>query len=217
MAELRVVVADDHGVVCAGLAKLIDAEPGIAVVAVAHDGEAAVEQVRRHLPDIALVDMSMPKLSGKEVTEVSRRDCPSTRVIALTVHDDVGYLREMLDAGARGYVLKRSAGEDLIRAIRNVAAGGVYVDPQVASKIVGARIAADRGAQPPAAVALSDRETSVLLLIAEGYRNKEIAARLDVSVKTVETYKSRAMEKLGLLSRVDVVRYAARNGWLPTS
>ena len=156
----------------------------------------------------------MPGMSGAQATERLKQECPQVKVLALTVHEDKGYLRQLLEAGAAGYVLKRAAAEELIHAIRTVAAGGVYLDPALAGKVVGGFVR-----KPPAkGVAegseLSDREAEVVRLIAAGHSNKEIAGRLDLSVKTVETYKARSLEKLGLHSRADLVRYALQRGWL---
>lgn len=208
MTTLRVMLADDHAVVRAGLKALLDAQPDVSVVGEAADGPAAVALACQVNPDVAVVDVSMPGMNGAEVTERITRDCPRVRVVALTAHEDGGYVRRLLDAGAAGYVLKRSPADELVRA---VAAGEAYLDPGVAGGVVE-RL---RDTPPPAATAgLSERETEVVRMIAHGYSNKEIAAKLGLSVKTVETYKTRSLEKLGLRSRVDIVRYAAARGWL---
>jgi DNA-binding NarL/FixJ family response regulator len=215
MGDIRVFLADDHAVVREGLKALITGQPGMAVVGEAADGLAACEQVPRLRPDVVVMDVSMPGLAGAQATERLRQECPAVKVLALTVHEDKGYLRQLLAAGAAGYVLKRAAGEDLVRAIRVVAAGGVYLDPSLAGKVVGGFVRPPGGEGGPAAGGeLSDREAEVVRLTAAGYGAKEIAAQLNLSAKTVETYKARAMEKLGLLSRADVVRYAAQRGWL---
>jgi DNA-binding NarL/FixJ family response regulator len=213
VAEIRVFLADDHAVVREGLKTLIGTQPGMAVVGEAADGRLACEQVAGLMPDVAVLDVSMPGLSGCQATERLRRECPQVKVLALTVHEDRGYIRQLLAAGAAGYVLKRAAAEELVHAIRVVASGGTYLDPAVATKVVGGfvhRSSAD-GAR---AAELSDREVEVGRLTAAGYSNKEIAARLELSVKTVETYRARAMEKLGLQSRAELVRYAFHQGWL---
>jgi DNA-binding NarL/FixJ family response regulator len=156
--------------------------------------------------------VSMSGLSGARVAARLRDARPDRKVLALTVHEDRGYLRLLLEAGAAGYVLKRAAAADLVHAVRAVAAGGTYIDPALAGAVVGNFV---RTPPPGAAAAeLSDREREVVKLIALGYSNKEIAARLALSVKTVETYKARSLEKLGMHSRVDIVRYAAQQGWL---
>jgi DNA-binding NarL/FixJ family response regulator len=214
MTDLRVFLADDHTVVREGLKALITAAPGMAVVGEAADGLAACEQVAVLRPDVVVMDVSMPGLTGSQATERLRRECPAVKVLALTVHEDKGYLRQLLAAGAVGYVLKRAAAEELVRAIRVVASGGVYLDPSMAGKVVGGFVRPPAEGGPAAGGELSDREAEVVRLTAAGYGAKEIATRLDLSVKTVETYKARAMEKLGLESRADVVRYAVQRGWL---
>src|SRR5688572_11070843 len=183
------------------------------VIGEAADGAEAIEKAVRLTPDVAVIDVSMGNVNGAEATRRIRSVCQATRVLALTVHEDTSYLRELLDAGASGYVLKRAAADELIRAIRAVASGGVYVDPRIAGKLVNT-FAPSKATSTTAVADLSDRETAVLRFIAQGYTNKEIAAQLGLSVKTVETYKARSMEKLGLRSRVDIVRTASERGWL---
>ena len=143
-----------------------------------------------------------------------KRDAPDVKVLALTVYEDKGHLRQLLKAGASGYILKLATGEELIRALRVVAAGGVYLDPAVAGKVVGDIV--NEGAEPDRAegIPLTDRESQVLLRVAQGFSNKEIAAQLEISVKTVETHKLRSMEKLGLRGRAEVVQFALGRGWL---
>jgi DNA-binding NarL/FixJ family response regulator len=213
VADLCIVLADDHAVVREGLKALINAHPGMVVVGEAADGRTACELVERLHPDVAVLDVSMPKMSGGQATERIRQSCPEVKVLALTVHEDRGYLRTLLAAGASGYVLKRSAAEELIRAIQVVADGGVYLDPSLAGKVVGGFVHRP-GGEAAAGVELSDREAAVVRLTACGHGNKEIAAQLDISIKTVETYKARALEKLSLHSRADLVRYAVERGWL---
>ncbi len=215
MADLRVVLADDHAVVREGLKSLIDAEAGMAVVGEAADGLTACERVLELRPDVVVMDVSMPGVGGAEAAERIRRESPGVKVLALTVHEDKGYLRQLLAAGAAGYVLKRAAPAELIRAIRTVAAGGVYLDPSLAGKVVKGFVRPSRGEDSAAGGGeLSDREVEVVRLTAAGHSNKEIASRLDLSVKTVETYKARALDKLGLETRADLVRYALQRGWL---
>jgi DNA-binding NarL/FixJ family response regulator len=155
----------------------------------------------------------MPEVDGVQVAHQLKEGSPGTKVLALTVHEDRSYLRELLETGARGYVLKRAAAEELIRAIRSVADGDVYVDPRMASKMVSGFVAQKASDGTPART-LSGREAKVLRLLATGYTNREIAEQMALSVKTVETYKARSMEKLGLRSRVDIVRFATHAGWL---
>lgn len=215
MADLRVFLADDHAVVREGLKALINAQPGMTVVGEAADGLAACERAAALRPDVVVMDVSMPKLTGSMATERLRQECPEVRVLALTVHEDKGYIRQLLAAGAAGYVLKRGAAEELIHAIRVVAAGGVYLDPAVAAQVVGGFVRRPAGESGPKGGAdLSEREAVVARLTAAGHSNKEIAVQLDLSVKTVETYRARAMEKLGLQTRAELVRYAVQQGWL---
>jgi DNA-binding NarL/FixJ family response regulator len=210
MAELRVFLADDHAVVREGLKSLVNGAAGMVVCGEAADGLSACEQVERLLPDVAVMDVSMPGLGGAEATARLKQSCPQVKVLALTVHEDRGYLHRLLEAGAAGYALKRAAPEELIHAIRAVAGGGTYLDPAIAGKVVGGFVRP----KPAEGGELSEREIEVVRLTAAGHSNKEIAAQLDLSVKTVETYKARSLEKLGLRSRADLVRYALQRGWL---
>jgi DNA-binding NarL/FixJ family response regulator len=214
MGKLRIFLADDHAVVRAGLKTLVDAQSDMMVVGEASDGQAALEQTCNCAADVVIMDISMPQLNGTAATAQLRQQCPNIKVLALSVHEDTGYLRKLLEAGASGYVLKRSAADTLIQAIRMVADGGVYLDPAIAGKIVGSLLGKAMLEGDPPTAELSERETDVVRLIAQGYSNKEIATQLNLSVKTVETYKARAMEKIGVDSRVALVRYALQRGWL---
>jgi DNA-binding NarL/FixJ family response regulator len=209
----RVLMVDDHPVVLAGLKALVDADPDFEVVGKARDGRTALRLAKELLPDIVVLDISLPELNGIEVATALLAERPECRVLVLTVHEERAYLRQLVEAGVGGYLLKRSAADELIRAMHAVMAGGVYLDPAIAAKAVG-RSGRSAHAQSGQATELSERETDVLRLVAGGHSNKEISSRLNISVKTVETYKARAMEKLGFRSRVDVVRYAAGQGWL---
>ena len=156
----------------------------------------------------------MPEMSGVEAAERLRQECPRVRVLALTVYEDRAYLRQMLEAGAAGYVLKRAAMEELANAVRTVTAGGSYIDPKLAGQVISGYLNQDPAAGRAAGAELSEREAQVLRLVAWGYSNKEIGWKLQINVKTVDTYKLRLMEKLNLRSRTDIVRYALRKGWL---
>lgn len=214
MNKIRIVLADDHEIVRGGLRALIDAQDDLVVVGEASDGDSAYRMAKDLLPDVVVMDVSMPGLTGDLATEALKRDHPDVKVLALTVFEDKGHLRKMLKAGASGYVLKLATGEELIRAIRVVAAGGVYLDPVLASKVVGDIVSEGAGEGRADGTPLTEREFQVMLRVAQGYSNKEIAAQLDISVKTVETHKLRSMEKLGLKGRSQVVQYALRQGWL---
>lgn len=212
--KLRVFLADDHPIVLAGIKALVVADAGLEVVGEAPDGRTALKLATELDPDIAVIDISMPGLSGTRLSEQLRLTCPNCKILALTVHEDRSYLRQLLAIGVVGYVLKRSATDELIKAIRVVAAGGVYLDPSIAGKIFGS----GRPGAPDQIFAdhadLSEREIEVLKLTAAGHSNKAVASQLDIAVKTVETYKARALEKLGFQSRVELVRYALTHGWL---
>ena len=211
MTRLRLALADDHPVVLAGVKSLLQATPEMDVVGEAVTGLAALDMIRTTNPDVAVIDISMPDLTGIELAKRLNHDCPAVRLLALTVHEDQAYLQQMLLAGARGYLLKRSAADELVRAVRAVAAGGLFLDPAIASKAFGPLAEPSLSTTP---AGLSPREEDVLRHTAHGLSNKEIAARLEISTKTVETYKARAIEKLGLRTRSDIVRYGASRGWL---
>jgi two-component system, NarL family, response regulator NreC len=214
MKPLRILLADDHEVVRKGLRTLLEGDPQMEVVGEARNGVEACEKARALRPDVLVLDVSMPELSGAEATEQVCRECPGVRVLALTMHDDQGYLTRLLEAGASGYVLKRSSGEELLRAIRTVADVGTYVDPVLSGRVLRRNAGAPGSGTPESSEKLSDREEEVLRKIAWGHGNKEIASQLGISTKTVETYKVRIAEKLGLTSRREIVRYALQRGWL---
>jgi DNA-binding NarL/FixJ family response regulator len=216
MTKLRILLADDHGVLRDGLAMLINAQPDMQVVACARGGREAVQLAAQLEPQVVVLDVSMPDLGGAEAAEQIRGSCPGARILALTRYADQGYLRRMLDAGARGYVLKRTAGDALIDAIRVVAEGGSYIDPTLAGGLVARRTRATGAgsSMPERKGVLAEREMQVMRLIAWGQSNKEIAAQLGLSVKTVESYKATALDKLQLRSRTDILRYALANHWL---
>ena len=214
MKKLRVLLADDHKVVRDGLRLLVDGQRDMQVIGEAGNGREALRQARDLKPDVVVMDLSMPELSGLQATERLKAERPEIKVVALTVHEDPSYLLQLCKAGAVGYVLKRSAGDDLIHAIRTVAGGGLLFDPTLASKALTGRpgdVPKKEGLHPGD---LSEREKEVLILLAWGYSNKEIAGNLGLSTKTVETYRVRIGEKLGLRSRTEIVRYALRQGWL---
>lgn len=211
---VRVFLADDHPLVLDGIKALIVADPGLEVVGEARDGATALRQAIAMHPDVAVLDLSMPGLNGIEVARRLLEACPQCRVLILTVHEDDAYLHQLLNMGVAGYVLKRSATDELRRAIHAVAAGGIYLDPAIAARAVG-RASRQQPESAGGAVAdLSARETEVLRLTAIGHSNKSIASSLQIGVKSVDTYKARAMEKLGFRNRVEVIRFALSKGWL---
>jgi len=212
---LRVFLADDHPLVLEGIMALIVADAGIELVGEARDGATALRRAIDLRPDVAVLDLSMPGLNGIEVARKLLEAWPQCRVLILTVHEDGAYLRQLLELGVAGYVLKRSATEELRRAIHAVADGGTYLDPAIAARAIGRTGIGQPAASADGAVAdLSPREIEVLRLTAIGHSNKSIANTLRIGVKSVDTYKARAMEKLGFRSRVEVIRFALSKGWL---
>jgi DNA-binding NarL/FixJ family response regulator len=214
MKHLKIFLADDHVVVREGLKALINAQPDMIVIGEAGDGQTAWQRAQDSQPDVVIMDITMPMLNGVQATAQLKRARPLIKILALSVHEDTSYLRQLLTAGASGYILKHAAADDLIRAIRMVATGGVYLDPALAGHVVAGYVRVPTAASALQGTDLSERETEVVKRIAQGYSNKEIATQLTLSVKTVETYRARAMEKLGLDSRAALVRYALEHGWL---
>src|SRR6476469_7534455 len=212
--KTRIFLADDHETVREGLKLLLNAQSDMEVVGEASDGAAALRSVGHLKPDIIVLDVSMPGMNGLKAAEALRQSSPDVKVLTLSRHSDDGYLHQLLRAGAAGYVLKQSRPTELLHAIRSVAAGGRYLDPSVAGKVMSGYKRRHPEDEAIGGSALSARETEVVRLIAWGYTNKEIAAQLDLSVKTVETHKANAMHKLGVRSRIDIVRYALLQGWL---
>ena len=213
--KIRVALADDHPIVLAGLSNLIEAETDLDLIGHATSGNSALKMIRDKLPDIAIVDISMPDLSGIALAQRLVEECPSVRILILTVYEERSFVMQALAAGVRGYVLKRSAAENLIHAIRAVKLGELYIDPSLTNELrESVATKADKPAQAGEASRLTEREANVLKYSARGLMTKEIAARLDLSAKTVETYKSRATEKLHLKTRAEIVRFASAQGWL---
>ena len=198
--------------VLAGVRTLLEAAPDLNVVGEATTGRNAIRIIGETIPDVAVIDISMPDVNGIELAKDVARSFARVRLLVLTVHEDRAYLQRMLQAGARGYLLKRTAAEELIRAIRAINAGGVYLDPAIADKALPD--AAAEGTARGEHTSLSLREEGVLRLTAQGFNNKEIAGNLEVGIKSVETYKARALEKLNLRTRAEIVRYGLEQGWL---
>jgi DNA-binding NarL/FixJ family response regulator len=214
MSRISVALVDDHPVVLAGIKALLQRMPDIDLVGEATSGRAALQLIMTCRPDVAIIDISLPDLSGIDLARRVRAECPEVHLLALTVHEDRAYLQLLLQAGARGYILKRSAADDLVRAVTAVAAGGVYLDPAIADKALPVKNQGAKPLPPGGHDELSPREADVLKLTARGLSNKEIAASLDVSIKSIETYKARALEKIGVRTRAEIVRYAFDQGWL---
>lgn len=214
-AKTRIVLAEDHTTVREGIKMLVNAQPDMEVIGEAADGLGAITQTRALDPDLVVMDISMPELNGLKATEKLRQEFPDLKILTLTRHTDDGYLQQLIKAGVNGYVLKQSAPTELINAIRTVSSGKSYVDSELTQKVLGGY--AGRSTAPlrgEGRADVSDREREVIRLIAWGYSNKEIASRLDLSVKTIEAHKSNAMRKLNMTSRIEIVRYAILQGWL---
>jgi DNA-binding NarL/FixJ family response regulator len=214
MNKLRVILADDHEMMREGLKLLVNRQTDMETVGEAENGRAAVALAQELHPDVVVMDISMPDMNGLKATERLRTLCPEIKILTLTRHADDAYVRKLLKAGASGYLLKKSAPGELVRAIRAVATGNIYLDSEMAGRVISDVFGRRSSGGVPTDKDLSGREEEVLRLIAWGYAHKEIAARLDISVKTVEVYKTRAMEKMGMKNRIDIVRYALLQGWL---
>jgi two-component system, NarL family, response regulator NreC len=213
MARLRILLADDHTLVRQGLRKVLEDRPEWEVVAEAGDGREAVRQAEEARPDVAIVDVAMPLLNGIEAVRQIARKAPGTRVLVLSMHADEAYVTQMLRAGAAGYLLKDSADVDLLQAVDAVSAGKSFFSPAIARVIADdyVRQLADRGVTDRFEL-LSEREREIFQLIAEGRTNKEIANMLFLSPSTVDTHRSRIMEKLDVHSAAEIVLYAVRKG-----
>ena len=215
--RLRVFVVDDHPVVREGLKALINAQFTMEAVGAVADGQTACQEIEQVQPDLVIMDLSLPVMNGARTTERLKRICPKVKVLVLTVHEEKSYILDVPSAGACGYVLKHTAADELIRAIYAVDSGGIYLDPAIAHKVVNDSLHTASNHEFAQGVDLTEREAQALRLIALGYSIKEIAARMEISGKTVETYRTRFMFKLELDSRTDIVRYAMHRGWLQDS
>lgn len=211
--SVTVLLADDHRILREGLRSLLEQQPDIRVVGEAGDGRAAVRLAKELSPDLVIMDIGMSGLNGVEATRQIREALPQTRVLALSMHSDRRYVRSMLTAGATGYLLKDSAAEELVQALRSLILGRAYLSPGITGVVLDEYLHADAMSQ--AADPLSLREREVLQLLAEGRSTSQIAAGLHVSVKTIETHRKRIMDKLGLHSIAELTRYAIREGITP--
>jgi two-component system response regulator NreC len=210
--KIRVLIADDHAILRSGLRMLIDAQPDMTVVAEAQNGKEAIQGSNETKPDVVILDITMPEAGGLHALAEILKNRNATRVLLLTMHEEPAYLKTALAAGASGYVLKKSVDADLLSAIRAVHKGRTYVDSELANGLLQDSLP-ERGRDTDTKV-LSEREVQVLKLVAEGFSSREIAEQIFVSTKTVETYRGRFAEKLGLESRADIVRYALEVGLL---
>ena len=212
-AQIRVVVVDDHTILREGVHSLLSLESDISVVGEARDGVEAIELVDKADVDVVIMDMVMPRMNGLEATREIKRRWPNVKVLVLSMYDDDEYVQQVIQAGASGYVLKRVATEDLVRAIREVHGGASFLYPPIAAKLIDDYLRLARGEAPPiSGDVLTPREQEVLTLIAEGNTNQEIAATLSLSKKTVESHRSNIMRKLDLHDVTDLVKYAIRKG-----
>jgi two-component system, NarL family, response regulator NreC len=210
MAKIRVLVADDHAVLRSGLKLLINSQVDMQVIGEAGSHDEALQKCRELKPDVVVLDMTMPGRSGVQVIGILAREYPATRVVVLTMHDDASYFRLAMAAGAFGYLTKKSADTELLDAIRCVSQGKTYTQIQLdagSNRPLGG-IGTSQMRESQLLETLSDREREVLILVAQGYTNQAIADRLDISVKTVESYRARLMSKLGLHNRAELTQFA---------
>lgn len=219
MSTIKVLVADDHPVVRAGVRLLIGSQPDMEVVGEASDGAECVDLVAKLRPHVVVLDLSMPRLAGLGALRALREKCPETRALVLTMHEDPATARQVLEAGGAGFLVKRAVDLELIAAIRAVHRGEVYVHSALTGPLLEMGRAARGDGQAQAGAppeSLSPRERDVLRLLAHGYTNQQVADRIFVSVKTVETYRARLLEKLNLRTRAELTRYALDHGLLGT-
>lgn len=212
MSRIRVLVVDDHAILREGVVALVGTQPDLEVVGQAGDGFEAVEVARRTEPDVAIVDLSMPGRGGIDLIRRLGEVTPKTRVLVLSMHEDAAYLRSALEARAHGYVAKRAAGVKLLDGLRAVARGEAYVS--LPAEVVAQTFRGNGRTSRAEGGHLTAREKQVLVLIADGHTNKEIGAKLEISKKSVDTYRARIYDKLGVRSRAEIVRYAADAGLL---
>lgn len=210
---VRILIVDDHGIVRAGVQSLLESESDLELVAQAADGPTAIERAREFSPDVAIVDLEMPGMSGVEVIESLRTHCPGIKSLVLTMHDDPVFIRAAMEAGCSGYVVKEAVGSELIAAIHVVHGGRSYFNVSQMSNVLAEQDAAESKSTKPEPM-LSRREREVLELLAQGFTNQEAGKKLRLSDRTIATYRARIGEKLGLRTRADIVRYALAHGIL---
>jgi two-component system response regulator NreC len=214
LTPIRIALIDDHTVLRSGVRALLEHQEDMVVVGEAADGTEGLEMVQREQPDVVLMDLSLPGLNGIGVTRRIREAGCSARILALTMHEDQRHVRQVLEAGATGYVSKRAADTELVDAIRAVHRGEVFLHPSVARSVLEGYLGTQPEPVPEARATPSERELEVLTLLAFGHTNQEVAEKLFISVKTVETHKARLVEKMGFRTRADLVRYALDRGLL---
>jgi len=213
--KMRILLADDHTILRAGLKMMLNAQPDMEVVGEAQDGRQAIQEAQRLQPDVVLMDITMPDMNGIEATKHIKRNHPAARVLILTMHEHDEYVFQALRAGASGYMLKEAADTDLINALHIIQSGQFYLSPAAQSVMVGDYLQRVRtGEEKDSYSSLTEREREILKLVAEGHTNNQIAERLVISPKTVDTHRTHIMDKLNLHSRAELVKYAMRRGLL---
>ncbi|MFV1949947.1 MAG: response regulator [Anaerolineales bacterium] len=212
MKTIKVLLADDHTILRQGLRSILEQQAGIEVIAEAKNGREAVRIAEQMKPDVVVMDFSMPDLNGLEATRQIKQRIPETKVLILTRHANQEYIKSILRAGASGYLVKKSAAEELVIAIQSVQRGDSYLDPSISKTIIEGYLNPAAGEDKPLEIKLTPRQREVLQLIAEGHPNREIASRLHISVKTVENHRANIMQKLNLHSTADLTQYAIRMG-----
>ncbi len=220
--RIRLILADDHAMVRTGTRELLEQQPDFDIVGEAADGVEAVDLAHRLQPDVAVMDVRMPRMSGVEATRRIKSECPDVKVLILTAHDDDEYVFALLQAGASGYLMKTADIEELVKAIRTVAAGQSMLAPSIAGKVV-AQFTSGKGMPdtssniPPTHEELTDRELDILKLVGRGLSNKQIGKELFISDRTVQAHLSNIFSKLNVNSRTEAVMYAVRKGWITTT
>lgn len=210
---IRVLLAEDHSIVRDGIRLLLQSEPDFQIVAEAANGREAVARAREYQPDLVILDVSMPDLSGIEAARLIKAELPQTQILMLTMHESDEYFFRALEAGASGYVVKKATTQDLIAAARTVARGEAFLYPSVAKKLISDYVSrVQTGALPSGYTRLSEREREILTLIAQGRSNQQIAEQLHITPSTVQTHRAHILEKLGLQTTADIVKYAVQHG-----